>query len=118
QQGPLTSFGMDFTCSSYTNNVEFTFEDAHAILQGRDTLTVKSEADGKTLDGIAVGLFDSAGKAVRTGTKQNIGAALKGKNTTHFQAAIIQTAPEITDSNNDNFTGDITAKANVTITYY
>lgn len=118
QQGPLTSFGMDFTCSTYTNNVEFTFEDAHAILQGRDTLNVKSEADGKTLDGIAVGLFDSAGKAVRMGIKQNIGAAVKGKNTAHFQAAIIQTAPEITDSNTNNFTGDITAKANVTITYY
>lgn len=118
QEGTLTRFGMDFTCSSFTNNVEFTFEDANSSLSGRDHLVVNNAADGKTINGLGVQIVNSEGKAVRTGVKQNLGIAQQGKNTAYFQAAMVQTAPEITDANNNNFTGKITAKANVTITYY
>ncbi|WP_255562210.1 fimbrial protein [Rahnella sp. PD12R] len=118
QEGPMTRFGMDFTCSSYTSNVEFTFDDANSALIGSDTLVVHDAATNKALNGIGVGLYDSTGKAVRTGVKQNLGVGQQGKNTASFQAAIVQTAPAITDSGGNNFTGKITAKANVTITYY
>src|SRR5471030_563034 len=118
QSGPLTRFGMDFTCSSYTNNVEFTFDDANAILPGRDQLVVNSAADGKTLNGVAVEITNSEGKPVRTGVKQNLGIAQQGANTAYFQAALVQTAPDITDASNNNFTGKVTAKANITISYY
>lgn len=118
QEGPLTRFGMDFTCSTMTKNVELTFEDANAVLKGHDTLVTHSAANGQKLNGLAVGLYNSEGKAIRMDIKQNVGNGNKGKNTAYFQAAIIQTASEITDSNNQAFTGDFTAKANVTITYY
>ncbi|TPG58867.1 fimbrial protein [Ewingella americana] len=118
QTGPLTRFGMDFTCSSYTNNVEFTFDDANSVLTARDSLVVHNADDGKKLEGIAVGLYDSDGKTVRTGVKQNLGIGQQGKNTANFQAAIEQTAAEVTDSAGKSFTGGITAKANITITYY
>lgn len=118
QNGPMNRFGMDFTCSSYTNNVEFTFEDANAVLNGKKTLVVHSVANGKAVNGLAVGMYDSEGKEVVMGVKQNLGVGQKGKNTASFQAAIIQTAAEITDSNNNAFTGKFNAKANVTITYY
>ncbi|MFU2316554.1 fimbrial protein [Rahnella sp. PCH160] len=117
-EGPLTRFGVDFTCSTYTNNVELTFTDANSSLIGRDTLVTHSVADGKALTGLAVGVYDSEGKAVRMGVKQSLGIAQKGKNTAHFQAAIIQTAAKITDSKSDSFTGAFTAKTNLTITYY
>lgn len=117
-EGPLTRFGIDFTCSTYTNNVELTFTDANSSLIGRDTLVTHSVADGKALNGLAVGVYDNAGKAVRMGIKQILGIAQKGKNSAHFQAAIIQTAPEITDSKSNSFTGAFTAKTNLTITYY
>ncbi|MBU9843871.1 fimbrial protein [Rahnella sp. FRB 231] len=118
QNGPMTRFGMDFTCSSYTNNVEFTFEDANAVVKDKKTLVVHSVADGKTVDGLAIGIYDNEGKEVVMGVKQNLGIGQQGKNTASFQAAIIQTAAEITDSKNNAFTGKFTAKANVTITYY
>lgn len=118
QEGPLTRFGMDFTCSTMTKNVELTFEDANAVLKGHDTLVTHSAANGKKLNGLAVGLYNSEGKAIRMDMKQNVGNGNKGKNTAYFQAAIIQTASEITDTNDNAFTGDFTAKANVTITYY
>ena len=103
---------------SYTSNVEFTFDDANAILKGSDKLVAHSEADGKKLTGVAVSLYDAQGNSVITGAKQNIGSAQQGANTAYFQAAIVQTAAEITDSSSANFAGKITAKANVTITYY
>lgn len=118
QEGTQTRFGIGFTCSSYTSNVEFTFDDANAILKGSDKLVAHSEADGKKLTGVAVSLYDAQGNSVITGAKQNIGSAQQGANTAYFQAAIVQTAAEITDSSSANFAGKITAKANVTITYY
>ncbi|MFO6298291.1 fimbrial protein [Rahnella selenatireducens] len=118
QSGPLTHFGMNFTCSSQTNNVEFTFDDANSAIPGKQTLVVHDASSGKALSGVAVGLYNNEGNIVRMGVKQNIGAAVQGKNTTTFQAAIIQEAENITDSDNHEFTGNITAKANVTITYY
>lgn len=118
QEGPLTRFGMDFTCSSYTNNVEFTFEDANSAVKGRDTLVAHNADDNKALEGVAIGIYNSEGKAVRTGVKQDLGIGQQGKNTAYFQAAIVQTAANITDSSAHSFTGKITAKANVTITYY
>lgn len=118
QEGPLTRFGMDFTCSSYTSNVEFTFDDANAVINGKDTLVVHDAADNKALSGIAVEIYDSEGKVVKTGVKQNLGIGQQGKNTASFQAAIVQTAANVTDSGGNSFTGKITAKANVTITYY
>ncbi len=117
-EGPLTRFGVDFTCSTYTNDVELTFEDANSALNGRDTLVAHSVADGKALTGLAVGLYNSEGKAVRTGVKQSLGIAQKGKNTAFFQAAIVQTEANITDSKSNIFTGEFTAKTNLTITYY
>lgn len=116
--GPLTRFGMDFTCSSYTNNVELTFEDANSNLKGRNMLVAHNPADGKALNGIAVEMYDSQGQTVHMGVKQNIGIGQQGKNTASFQAAIVQTAADITDANNKDFTGKFTAKANVTISYY
>jgi len=116
--GPLTHFGMDFTCSSYTNNVELTFEDANSILKGRNMLVAHNPADGKSLNGIAVEMYDSQGQTVPMGVKQNIGIGQQGKNTASFQAAIVQTAADITDANNQDFTDKFTAKANVTISYY
>lgn len=118
QKGPLTRFGMDFTCSSYTNNVEFTFDDANSKLAGREYLVVNGAANGKALDGIGVEIVNSEGKAVRTGIKQNLGSAQQGKNTVFFQAAMVQTASSITDSSKKDFTGKVSAKANITITYY
>ncbi|MEW7314492.1 fimbrial protein [Buttiauxella gaviniae] len=118
KEGPLTRFGMDFTCSSYTNNVEFTFSDPSSVISGRDTLPAVSEQNGQKLKGLEVGIYDNEGKTVRMGVKQNIGIGQKGKNTAFFQAAIVQTAPEITDMDDKIFTGNFTAKANVTITYY
>jgi type 1 fimbria pilin len=118
QEGPLVRFGVDFTCSTYTNNVELTFDDANSALNGKETLVTHSVADGKALTGLAVGLYDSDGKAIRTGVKQSLGSAQKGKNTAYFQAAIQQTAADITDSKSNSFTGEFNAKANVTITYY
>lgn len=118
QEGPLTRFGMDFTCSSYTNNVEFTFDDANSALVGRDQLVVNSAADGKPVNGVGVEIVNSEGKAVRTGIKQNLGSARQGKNTVYFEAGMVQTAPAITDSGNNAFTGKVSAKANVTVTYY
>lgn len=118
QEGPLMRFGVDFTCSTYTNNVELTFADANSALSGRETLVTHSAADGKALTGLAVGLYDSEGKALKTGVKQNMGIGQKGKNTAYFQAAIVQTASQITDSASHDFTGEFNAKANLTITYY
>jgi type 1 fimbria pilin len=118
QNGPMTRFGMNFTCSSYTNNVEFTFEDANALLSAKKTLVVHSAADGKAVNGLAVAMYDNEGKEVVMGVKQNLGVGQQGKNVASFQAAIVQTAAEITDSKNNAFTGKFTAKANVTITYY
>jgi type 1 fimbria pilin len=63
-------------------------------------------------------MFNSEGKAVRMGVKQSVGIAQKGKNTAYFQAAVIQTAPQVTDASDHEFTGAFTAKVNVTITYY
>jgi type 1 fimbria pilin len=114
----MTRFGMNFTCSSYTNNVEFTFEDANALLSAKKTLVVHSAADGKAVNGLAVAMYDNEGKEVVMGVKQNLGVGQQGKNVASFQAAIVQTAAEITDSKNNAFTGKFTAKANVTITYY
>lgn len=118
QEGAQTRFGIGFTCSSYTNNVEFTFDDANATLKGNDKLVAHSEADGKKLTGVAVALYDAQGNPIIMGTKQNIGSAQQGANTAYYQAAIVQTAAEITDSSSASFAGKITAKANVTITYY
>lgn len=118
QEGPLTRFGMDFTCSSHTNNVAFTFEDANAVIKGKDTLVAHDATNNKALNGVAVGIYDSEGNVVKTGVKQNLGVGQKGKNTASFQAAIVQTEAKITDSSSNSFTGKITAKANVTITYY
>ncbi|MDN6019530.1 MAG: fimbrial protein, partial [Enterobacterales bacterium] len=118
QEGAQTRFGIGFTCSSYTNNVEFTFDDANAILKGNDKLVAHSEADGGKLTGVAVALYDAQGNPIIMGTKQNIGSAQQGANTAYYQAAIVQTAAEITDSSSASFAGKITAKANVTITYY
>lgn len=117
-EGPLVRFGVGFTCSTYTNNVELTFDDANSALNGKDTLVTHSAADGKALNGLAVGLYDSDGKAIRTGVKKSLGVAQKGKNTAYFQAAIVQTAADITDSKSKSFTGEFNAKANLTITYY
>ncbi|MCW2095725.1 UNVERIFIED_ORG: type 1 fimbria pilin, partial [Enterobacter sp. BIGb0239] len=118
REGKLTRFGMDFTCSSYTNNVEFTFDEPYTIVPGRETISAVSDQNGQKLKGLEVGLYNSEGKVVRMGVKQNIGVGQKGKNTAFFQAAAIQTAPEITDANDNTFSGDFTAKVNVTITYY
>lgn len=118
REGKLTRFGMDFTCSSYTNNVEFTFDEPYTVLAGRDTISAVSAQNSEKLKGLEVGLYNSEGKVVRMGVKQNIGVGQKGKNTAFFQAAAIQTAPEITDANDNTFSGDFTAKVNVTITYY
>ncbi|KAB8308966.1 fimbrial protein [Rahnella sp. Lac-M11] len=118
QKGPLVRFGMDFTCSSYTNNVEFTFDEPYTVIKGRDTLSTTSVQNGEKLQGLEVGLFDSEGNTVRMGVKQNLGVGQKGKNTANFQAAIIQTAAKVTDASNNDFTGNFTAKADVTITYY
>lgn len=116
--GPMTSFGVDFTCSNFTNNVELTFEDANAVLKGHNTLVAHSVADGKALNGLAVELYNSEGKTVIMGVKQTLGSAQKGKNTANFKAAIVQTAADITDSSSNSFTGEFTAKTNLTITYY
>lgn len=118
QQGPLARFGVDFTCSTYTNNVELTFEDANAVQPKQDFLHTNSVADGKALSGLEVKVYDSEGKSIRMGVKQNLGIAQKGKNTAYFQAAIVQTAATIQDSKSVSFTGKFTAKTNVTITYY
>ncbi|UQC71094.1 type 1 fimbrial protein, partial [Lelliottia sp. AC1] len=118
REGKLTRFGMDFTCSSYTNNVEFTFDEPYTIVPGRETISAVSDQNGQKLKGLEVGLYNSEGKVVRMGVKQNIGVGQKGKNTAYFQAAVIQTAPQITDASDHEFTGAFTAKVNVTITYY
>lgn len=97
-------------CSTYTNNVELTFADANSALIGRDTLVTHSVADGKALSGLAVGVYDSEGKGGRMGVKQSLGIAQKGKDTAFFQAAIVQTAADVTDSNSWSFTGAFTAK--------
>lgn len=70
QEGAQTRFGIGFTCSSYTNNVEFTFDDANAILKGNDKLVAHSEADGGKLTGVAVALYDAQGNPIIMGTKQ------------------------------------------------
>lgn len=118
QEGPQTRFGIGFTCSSDTSNVEFTFEDANSVVSKKTILQAHSAADGKVIDGLGVKLYDDEDKPVITGIKHDMGAALQGKNTRYFKAAIVQTAPEITDSKSNSFTGDFTAKTNLTITYY
>ncbi|RJT43384.1 fimbrial protein [Rahnella woolbedingensis] len=117
-EGPLVRFGVNFTCSTYTNNVEITFDDANSALNASNTLVAHSTADGKALTGLGVGLYDNDGKAILTGVKQSLGVAQQGKNIAFFQAAIVQTAANITDSTSNNFTGQFSAKANMTITYY
>ncbi|WP_435953906.1 fimbrial protein [Dryocola sp. BD626] len=116
--GPMTRFGMDFTCSSYTNNVDFTFQEPYTIVPGRDHLTPESAQNGEKLTGLAVEIYNSEGKTVRMDAKQSVGIAQKGKNTANFQAAIVQTEPNIVDASGKDFTGSFTAKANVVISYY
>lgn len=116
-EGKLVRFGIGFTCSSYTNNVELTFTDANATLQGHNLLVANNKAGAK-LEGVGVGIYDAEGKRIIMGIKQNLGAGRSGPNTANFQAAIVQTSADITDSRNASFTGDISAKANLVISYY
>lgn len=117
-EGNLKRFGIGFTCSSYANNVEFTFTDANAQGAGQDLLVVSPASGGMALGGVGIGMYDSEGKRITMGAKQQLGAFNSGPNTAWFQAAIVQTAPNITGSRFSSFTGSITAKANLEITYY
>lgn len=116
-EGPHKNFGIGFTCNSYTNNVELTFEDANALLKGKNSLVTHTSAGGQTISGLDVKLYNSEGNAVVTGVKQNLGIAQKGSNTAYFDAAVVQTSSDITASSAP-YTGPFSAKANLTISYY
>lgn len=116
-EGPRTHFGIGYTCATYTNNVEMTFDDANAVLKGRTSLFTKSDQTGKTIDGLEVRLYNNKGNAVIMGVKQDLGDAQKGLNTAWFDAAVLQSSPDVT-VDSAPFTGKFTAKTNVTISYY
>lgn len=115
-EGPRTHFGIGFTCSSMTNNVELTFEDANSPLKGHDSLAANT-GSGQTINGLGVRLYNNEGKLVVMGVKQSLGAAQQGPNTTYFDASVIQTSPNVTAPMSP-YTGKFSAKTNVTISYY
>lgn len=116
-EGQHKHFGIGYTCSSYTNNVELTFEDANTPLKGHNALVANTSSGGQEINGLEVRLYNSEGKIVTMEAKQSLGVAQKGPNTAYFDAAVVQTTPNIS-APIAPYTGNFTAKANVTISYY
>ncbi|MNJ79212.1 hypothetical protein D3C87_2056070 [compost metagenome] len=69
------------------------------------------------IDGLGVKLFDTAGSAIQIGEKVHTGSVNEGVSSHRFYAAMTQTAAKVL-SDGQNFSGDVTAKADITMTYY
>lgn len=115
--GKKTLFNLDMTCSTQTNNMEVTFSDAMDLANTGTRLSVSNAQNGHTLDGVQIAVYDPSGKEIDMGTASNLGEMQAGITHTQFSAALVQTNSAITENGGD-FSGDISGKANVTLTYY
>ncbi|WMY73386.1 fimbrial protein [Buttiauxella selenatireducens] len=116
--GNRTLFGIGFTCSTFTSHMELTFDDAHTAKSLQARLNAYDASGGlKALDGVGIELYDQDDKPVVLGAQNDLGAFRKGATSVKYSAAIVQTADDIT-KDGQPFTGKITGKANVTISYY
>lgn len=117
KEGDHVPFDLSFSCGSAYNNMEVTFTDANVGGSSENYLNVFNAQNNKLINGLGVGLFDSNGRAIQIGQKVPVGSVNEGITGHRFYAAMTQTAQSI-QSDGQNFSGDVTAKADITMTYY
>lgn len=116
-EGTRTAFDMAIECNGALDNIDVTFTDANSAQGDNDYLSVFDASTSKSISGVGVRLFDENGNKVVLGDAVHTGAAAQGPSNKRFYAAMTQTESDIKSEGRD-FAGDVTARANVVITYY
>lgn len=117
KEGDHVPFDLSFSCGAAFSNLDITFTDANVGGSSVDYLNVFNAQNNKVIDGLGVKLFDTAGSAIQIGEKVHTGSVNEGVSSHRFYAAMTQTAAKVL-SDGQNFSGDVTAKADITMTYY
>lgn len=115
-EGARKAFDLTIECSNTMDNMDITFSDANSA-QSDEYLSMFDASSSKPISGIGVGLFDENGNKVTLGEAVKTGAAIQGVGNKRFYAAMTQTESDIKSEGQD-YGGDVTARANVVLTYY
>lgn len=117
KEGEHVPFDLSFSCGAAFNNMDITFNDANVGGSSANYLNVYNVQNNKVIDGLGVGLFDNTGKAIQIGEIVHAGSVNEGVSSHRFYAAMTQTTENV-QSEGQSFSGDVTARADITMTYY